>query len=105
MAGSEGDDDPYFLLDPAHLDPARIKKERQKAQDLKKTQWWLDRLNQGVCHYCGNKFKRTELTMDHVVPLARGGTSSKGNIVPSCRNCNQKKKLGIPVERLFRDEE
>jgi hypothetical protein len=33
-----------------------------------------------------------ELTMDHVVPLARGGKSTKGNVVPACKPCNNKKK-------------
>lgn len=94
-------DDPYFELDPAHTDPARIKKEREKAQKLKKSQWWLDQLNRGVCHYCGKKFAPRELTMDHVIPLARGGTSASGNIVPSCRPCNQQKKLASPLDDLF----
>ncbi len=41
--------------------------------------------------------------MDHIVPLARGGESNKGNIVPACRDCNQKKKLETPAERLLRE--
>ena len=36
--------------------------------------------------------------MDHVVAVARGGTSTKGNVVPACRKCNQEKKLATPVE-------
>lgn len=91
----------YFVLDPDFTDPKRLKIEREKAQRLRKSQWWLALLNRGVCHYCGGKFPRKELTMDHVVPLARGGESTKGNIVPACRECNQKKKLDIPVEKLL----
>ena len=30
--------------------------------------------------------------MDHVVPLVRGGRSTKGNVVPACKDCNTKKK-------------
>ncbi|MBN20585.1 MAG: HNH endonuclease [Bdellovibrionaceae bacterium] len=95
--------DDYFFLSPEDTDPARIKKEREKAKKLKKTQWWQNQLNQGVCHYCEKSFSAQQLTMDHVVPLARGGTSSKGNIVPCCRECNQKKKLGIPAEDLLKN--
>lgn len=36
--------------------------------------------------------------MDHVVSLGRGGTSRKGNIVPACKECNNKKKYLLPVE-------
>lgn len=93
--------DDYFILDPAHTDPVRVKREREKAQKLKKTHWWLNLKSKGLCHHCGQKFKPEELTMDHLVPIARGGTSTKGNIVPSCRPCNQKKKLKTPVDELL----
>jgi CRISPR/Cas system Type II protein with McrA/HNH and RuvC-like nuclease domain len=95
-------DDEYYILDPAHTDPKRMKKEREKAQKLRKSQWWLSLVNRGLCHYCGRKFAAKELTMDHIVPLARGGTSSQGNIVPACRECNRDKKLGTPVESLLK---
>jgi 5-methylcytosine-specific restriction endonuclease McrA len=36
--------------------------------------------------------------MDHVVPISRGGKSKKGNIVPACKECNNKKKYLLPVE-------
>ncbi|HAR41361.1 MAG TPA: HNH endonuclease [Bdellovibrionales bacterium] len=94
--------DEYYSLDPELSDPKRIKKERDKAAQLKKTQWWLTLLNQGLCHYCGQKFTSRELTMDHIVPLARGGTSTRGNIVPACRECNQKKHLHTPVDLLLK---
>lgn len=93
---------PYYELDPEFTDPKRLKKERDKARELKKTQWWLTQVNRGICHYCERKFSPKQLTMDHVVPLARGGTSSKGNIVPSCKDCNSKKQLDTPVDQLLR---
>jgi 5-methylcytosine-specific restriction endonuclease McrA len=92
----------YFLEDKAH-----IAKERKRAQELKASQWWKNILGKGICHYCGKKFSAKELTMDHIVPVARGGTSTKGNVVPSCRPCNQAKKLTTPVEealKKIRDE-
>ena len=97
------DDNDFYILDPAHTDPKRVKKEREKAQKLRKTQWWLELLNRGVCHYCGRKFAARELTMDHIVPIARGGTSTQGNIVPACRECNRGKKLETPAERLLKE--
>lgn len=96
---SDGDD--FHLLDPAHTDPARIRREREKARKLRKSQWWLTLANRGLCHYCQRRFKPTELTMDHVIPLARGGTSVPANIVPACRACNREKKLATPVDNAF----
>jgi 5-methylcytosine-specific restriction endonuclease McrA len=36
--------------------------------------------------------------MDHIVPIARGGRSTKGNLVPACKQCNNKKKQLLPME-------
>ena len=96
-------DDGYYYLDPENTDPKLVKKEREKAQKLRKTQWWLTLLNRGICHYCSRKFLARELTMDHIVPIARGGTSTQGNIVPACRECNRDKKLETPAERLLKE--
>jgi len=79
-------------------------KEKGKARKLRKTQWWLNKLNAGLCHYCGKEFSRSQLTMDHVVPLSRGGKSTKGNVVPACKECNNKKTTVIPVENLLKNE-
>jgi len=91
----------YFTLDPMHTDPKRIKKEREKAQKLKKSQWWLTLKNRGICHYCERKFKPSDLTMDHILPIARGGVTAPGNVVPACRECNASKKLESPIDDLF----
>jgi 5-methylcytosine-specific restriction endonuclease McrA len=96
-------EDEYHILDPELADPRRIKSEREKARKLKKSSWWQALLNSGICHYCGQKFLPSALTMDHVVPIARGGTSTKGNIVPACRECNRDKKLETPVERILKE--
>jgi 5-methylcytosine-specific restriction protein A len=83
-------------------DAKHISKERENARKLRKSQWWKTKLNQGVCHYCGKVFKPTELTMDHIVPVARGGKSNAGNVVPACKPCNQTKKLETPAEKLLK---
>lgn len=92
----------FYALDPAHTDPARVKREREKARTLKQGNWWHQQTQKGLCHHCGGKFKPAELTLDHLVPIARGGESKPGNVVPSCHACNQKKKLDTPVDDLFR---
>jgi 5-methylcytosine-specific restriction protein A len=41
--------------------------------------------------------------MDHVVPLVRGGRSTRGNVVPACKTCNTDKKHRLAWERELRD--
>ncbi len=76
----------------------QIRREKEKARELRKTQWWQRQLAKGRCHYCGKAVPPKELTMDHVVPLVRGGRTTKGNVVPCCKDCNNKKKYLLPVE-------
>jgi len=44
-----------------------------------------------TCQYCNNKFKYSDLTLDHVIPKCKKGKKTFKNIVTSCKNCNQKK--------------
>jgi 5-methylcytosine-specific restriction endonuclease McrA len=75
-----------------------IRKHKDKARKLRNSQWWKRRRASGICHYCKRKFQPRELTMDHVIPLARGGRSEKFNLVPCCKECNTRKKNMLPVE-------
>ncbi len=80
------------------VDEAFIRAERNKARDLRRSQWWQQKVAPGLCQYCQQKFPPSELTMDHVVPLSQGGRSVKGNLVPCCKNCNSAKKSSLPPE-------
>ena len=59
------------------VDKARTEKERQKARKLRESRWWQEKLKEGVCYYCKKTFPKDKLTMDHIVPIARGGRSTK----------------------------
>ncbi|NDD92538.1 HNH endonuclease [bacterium] len=54
--------------------------------------------DQYVCQYCGNKFSKTQLTLDHVVPVVQGGGKSWENIVTACKPCNQRKGGRTPSQ-------
>jgi 5-methylcytosine-specific restriction protein A len=80
------------------LDEADIRLERGKARALRQSQWWKRRLAKGRCHYCGRPTSPGDLTMDHIVPVARGGRSTRGNVVPACKTCNSAKQQLLPIE-------
>lgn len=70
---------------------AHKKKEKAKARELRASAWWKGQVGRGICYHCEQKFKTSDLTMDHLIPIARGGKSDKKNCVPSCKECNTKK--------------
>ncbi|WP_413294955.1 HNH endonuclease [Bdellovibrio sp. HCB185ZH] len=82
---------------------AHQKKEKAKARELRQSQWWRQELGKGLCYHCGEKFKSAELTMDHLIPIARGGKSTKNNCVPSCKDCNSKKGYKTRAEMALEE--
>ncbi len=52
-----------------------------------------------TCQYCGS---RSNLTVDHVVPRSKGGSSNWENIVASCAPCNRRKGNALPRQAGMR---
>ena len=73
-------------------------REKRKARELRHTAWWRRKVSAGICYYCRRKFPPNQLTMDHKIPIARGGKSERINIVVCCKECNNKKKYLLPFE-------
>ncbi len=48
----------------------------------------LNKLYNSTCLYCGSN---QSITLDHIIPIARGGTHSIGNLAPACKKCNSSK--------------
>ncbi len=54
--------------------------------------------DRNTCQYCGTVLGSSELTLDHVVPRSRGGSSSWENLVTCCHPCNRRKGNQMPHE-------
>ncbi|MFA5484914.1 MAG: HNH endonuclease [Candidatus Pacearchaeota archaeon] len=52
----------------------------------------------GICQFCGKTLTMKTMTLDHVIPKSRGGSTSWTNIVCSCVKCNSKKGNKTPAE-------
>lgn len=50
------------------------------------------------CQYCGLKYTKNQLTLDHVIPVVQGGGKNWGNIVTACKPCNQRKGGQTPAQ-------
>ena len=87
--------DVSFIVD---VDESHVRRERAKARELRQSQWWKNKRGEGRCHYCRARLPAKSLTMDHVVPIIRGGKTTKSNVVACCKPCNDKKKYMLPLE-------
>ncbi|MBU0461565.1 MAG: HNH endonuclease [Nanoarchaeota archaeon] len=51
---------------------------------------WLKvrKVTKGVCPLCGKKVGLEKMSVDHIIPLSKGGTNEISNIRAICKNCN-----------------
>ena len=47
--------------------------------------------DKSTCQYCGKRFAKSDLSLDHIIPRSSGGRSTWENIVCCCAPCNRKK--------------
>ena len=74
-----------FVPVPRHL-PLPLTRRTVIARDLH------------ACQYCGAQPNKHELTVDHVIPRSRGGTTTWENVVAACGACNHRKGDRTPDE-------
>lgn len=67
-------------------------------QHLPFTRRNLLRRDQSMCQYCGRYPGHAELSIDHVIPRARGGETSWENCVLACVQCNRRKGSKLPEQ-------
>ena len=44
-----------------------------------------------ICNYCCARLSENDVVIDHITPLARGGSDIIGNLQVTCRRCNSVK--------------
>jgi 5-methylcytosine-specific restriction endonuclease McrA len=84
----------WYARQPKYRNPAKraIYHQNRRAREVGKITpaEWLEILERygHRCAYCGASGK---LTIDHVVPLSKGGLHHPSNLVPACSSCNSRK--------------
>lgn len=68
-----------------HIIDYRIKQRLYKIQD-------------GKCAYCGQHRNHKYMTLDHIIPLSKGGTDNLDNLQCTCKKCNSFKGDMLPHE-------
>lgn len=80
-----------YATDPKYRAMLRLSEHTRRSREKGKvTPAQLERLfakHAGVCFYCPER----ATSVDHKIPLARGGKHHIRNLVPACRSCNSRK--------------
>ncbi len=70
--------------------------ERRKIEPHEKRKIY-ERQN-GLCAYCGRSRNIKYMTVDHIIPLSKGGTDDLDNLQCTCKACNRLKDDMLPSE-------
>ena len=73
----------------------KVCKRKSFGTEIRKTVY---RKSKGHCCLCGNFVDYDEFTVDHIVPLAKGGTNDINNLQCACKVCNNIKTDVLPNE-------
>ena len=76
-----------------HWSESKITRTKQSYSKVLKTRLRFELLSKYnfTCQYCGRKAPIVVLHIDHVIPLARGGSTDKSNLTVACAECNMGK--------------
>ncbi len=69
----------------------------------KRTRYEVLRRDNHACRYCGAMAPEAKLTIDHVMPVALGGTDKPDNLVTACADCNSGKTSTAPGDAIVAD--
>jgi hypothetical protein len=69
----------------------------------KRTRYEVLKRDNHTCRYCGGTAPDAVLTVDHVTPVALGGSDDPSNLVAACRDCNYGKSSTSPGAALVED--
>lgn len=72
--------------------------DRMPRQEVKFSRGNIYIRDRNRCQYCGRKFSTSELSLDHVIPISRGGKSTWENVVCACLSCNVRKGNKLVAE-------
>jgi 5-methylcytosine-specific restriction endonuclease McrA len=75
----------------------QVRKQIRRAAGTLTINEWFNTVEyfQYTCAYCGSPHS---LTMDHIVPICKGGKTTPDNIIPACSSCNSSKQAEDVVE-------
>ena len=87
---------------------ARTRAHRRRTLGDIPAGWWETRMavQEGRCCYCDKPFNQTsrKATIEHIVPVSRGGTNDIGNLAIACKRCNSRRgnrRVLAPVSGLL----
>jgi len=83
---------------PSRIRPERVRARKAKSARTYPSKWLRDiwREQHGNCFYC--KLRMEYMTIDHKVPLSRGGKTERRNVVGACEPCNTAKGSLMPED-------
>lgn len=84
----------YHKKNPHVALNGQIKRRKRIGNEEITKEEWFEVMNkyEWKCLYCGCDLTKYNRSMDHIIPISKGGRNIKENIAPACKHCNSSKK-------------
>ncbi len=73
-------------------------REKEKRQSKVKLKYELLKKHP-YCFGCETELTAKTATLDHIIPISKGGTNADGNLQLACESCNRKKADSLPTQQ------
>ncbi len=86
----------------AHMEKRRKLRKQGNGGSHTYAEWLALKRHYGnSCAHCGRTEPEVRLTVDHILPISKGGPDSIQNIQPLCLKCNMAKGSSVPAYASF----
>ena len=87
--------DPERAVSMCFTAPVSRGKKDSRRKTYKSIKWKLYQKSKR-CHWCKELFKLKDLTLEHIIPLDRGGLDNANNMTLACAPCNHARGNNMP---------
>lgn len=71
------------------------RRTRERKRSYRRVKRRLLRMS-SFCYWCRKPLDSTLATIDHIIPLSKGGTNGMDNFVLACKDCNHNRRNDMP---------
>ncbi len=94
-----------FMQEKAIVEPLKIDEKNEKDYyNIKENRYKIFERDGYKCHYCSKMLTRYSATLDHILPVSKGGDNSYDNLITACLHCNSQRTNKDVMEAIIKGE-
>lgn len=94
-----------FMQEKAIVIPIEIDEKKEKDfYNVKENRYKIFERDGYKCHYCSKVLTKYSATLDHILPVSKGGDNAYDNLITACLHCNSQRTNKDVMEAIIKGE-